>query len=135
MTINFRLSAPILSAFLFCAALSLCTGAVHAQSAPLDEAAGPSGLLAPRLVLTPVQRSTIYAAVMHRHVAGTSAGIAAAIGAPVPPSVSLRDLPAQAGLGDDLAGFLKYAMVEDEVVVVDPIRMRVVDVIHPGARP
>jgi hypothetical protein len=31
--------------------------------------------------------------------------------------------------------FLKYAMVESDVVVIDPIKTRIVDVIHGGARP
>lgn len=135
MTVSLRRPAPILSPFLVCFALSLCSGAAYAQSVTPDETAGPSGVLAPRLELTPVQRSTIYTAVMRQHTGETTAGIASAIGAPVPPSAALQDLPAQAGLGDDPAAFLKYAMVEDDVVVVDPIRMRVVDVIHPGARP
>jgi hypothetical protein len=31
--------------------------------------------------------------------------------------------------------FLKYAMVGDDVVVVDPVTMRVVDIIHGSTRP
>jgi hypothetical protein len=31
--------------------------------------------------------------------------------------------------------FLKYAMVECDGVVTDPIKTRVVDIIHGGARP
>jgi len=31
--------------------------------------------------------------------------------------------------------FLKFAMVEGTVVVIDPIRMRVVGIIHDGAHP
>jgi hypothetical protein len=46
----------------------------------------------------------------------------------------LGDLPYVPVLGDD-ADVLKYATVERDVVVVDPIRMRVIDVIHSGAGP
>jgi hypothetical protein len=38
-------------------------------------------------------------------------------------------------LGNDPNNLLKYATVEGDLVVVDPIRMRVVEVIHPGAGP
>jgi hypothetical protein len=129
MIASLRLTALILLAFFFCA------GGACAQSVGLDEAVGPNGALAPLLALTPLQRSAIYNAVMQQHTASTSREIAATIGAPVPPSAALRDLPDQAALGGDMASLLKYAMVEDDVVVVDPIRMRVVDVIHRGARP
>ena len=54
--------------------------------------------------------------------------IDAIVGAPVSRSVTLAELPDQTGLVD--ATFFKYAMVADDVVVVDPIRLRVVDVIR-----
>jgi hypothetical protein len=57
------------------------------------------------------------------------------VGTPVFPSVPLSDLPSTAAIDGSGMEFLKYAMVEDDVVVVDPIRMRVVDVIHGGAIP
>jgi hypothetical protein len=56
------------------------------------------------------------------------------IGAPVPPSVVLQDLPDEVSLGDPPEELLRYAMVENDVVVVDPIRMRVVDVIRGSGR-
>jgi hypothetical protein len=123
------------------AALVLCIGAgsACAQSAGPDEAVGPNGIATQQLALTPVQRTAIYNSVMRQRVPSSSRGIIATIGAPVPPSATLLDLPDQ-NLPDQTAGggegsFLKYAMVEDDVVVVDPIAMRVVDVIHPGAVP
>jgi len=47
--------------------------------------------------------------------------------------VKLSDLPDQAA-DAPWAAFLKYVMVVDDAVAVDPIAMRVVDVIR-GARP
>jgi hypothetical protein len=47
----------------------------------------------------------------------------------------LLELPDQAAADQPWAEFLKYAMVDDDVVVVDPMAMRVVDVIHGNARP
>jgi hypothetical protein len=120
----------------FVLAVVLCAGAGRAcaQSAGADEAVGPNGIATQQLALTPAQRSAIYNSVMRLHVPASRRGITAAIGAPVPPSVALFDLPDQTGSGGD-DSFLKYAMVEDDVVVVDPIAMRVVDVIHPGTGP
>jgi len=58
-----------------------------------------------------------------------------AVGAPVPQSAVFAELP-NAEAGNDLAAaFLKYALLEDDVVVVDTVRMRVVDIIHGAARP
>jgi hypothetical protein len=121
---------------LFLVALILGVGADRAcaQSSRLDEAAGPNGIATEQLTLTPAQRRAIYTSVMRQRVATSSRGIAAAIGAPVPPSAELLDLPDQA-VDEENGGFLKYAMVDGDVVVVDPIAMRVIDVIHPGAGP
>jgi hypothetical protein len=123
----------LLLLFLAAVILGLSTTDGCAQSAGLDETVGPDGV-APSLQLTPLQRSAVYNAVVQQRLRGSSRGIAAFIGAPVPPSAELRDLPDRAALGA-AGGFLKYAMVADEVVVVDPIRMRVVDVIRNGAGP
>jgi len=129
MTMNLRLPSLIV-----CAVLFVGCGA-SAQTAGPDEAVGPNGAVTQKLALTVVQRNAIYNAVVQQRVRSSSRGMAAAIGAPVPPSVALRDLPDQAAVGTAGTGVLKYAMVEDDVVVVDPITMRVVDVIHQGARP
>jgi Protein of unknown function (DUF1236) len=52
------------------------------------------------------------------------------VGATVPRSAVLLPLPDEAR-GDDLPGqYLKYATVDDNVVLVDSISMRVIDIIH-----
>jgi hypothetical protein len=112
----------------------LSSTCVYAQSAGSDEAVGPTGAIEPHLALTPEQRSEIYHAVLQQPVRGSGPGITAAIGARVPPSAALQALPDQAALGSAALGLLKYAMVANDVVLVDPIRMRVVDVIHRGVR-
>jgi hypothetical protein len=114
----------------------LSAGSSHAcaQSSALDEIAGPNGITQD-LQLTPVQKSAIYNAVMRQRVRSSSGRTAPEIGAPVPPSTALYDLPDQAGLGGGTSGPLKYAMVEGNIVVVDPISMRVVDVIGQDAGP
>jgi hypothetical protein len=108
--------------------------AAAAQAAGPDEAIGRHGGITQKLSLTPAQKNAIYNAVMRQKVPTASRGITAVVGAPVLPSVPLSDLPGTVIDGTG-AGFLKYATVEDDVVVVDPIRMRVVDVIHGGLTP
>lgn len=126
MTFNFRLAALVVVATLG------SLGNSFGQTAGIDEAVRPDGAMALQLSLTPLQRSEIYNAVMEQRVRSAAPQIAAAVGAPVPPSVMLEDLPPQVAAGT--AGSLKYAMVAGEVVVVDPVSMRVVDVIHGASR-
>jgi hypothetical protein len=70
---------------------------------------------------------------VRQRVRASPTQIEATVGASVSRSVPLAELPDQTGLTE--ASFLKYAMVADDVVVVDPIRMRVVDVIRGNFRP
>jgi Protein of unknown function (DUF1236) len=117
------------------AGLVLGSAAAFAQSAGPDEAVEPNGAVAQNLTLTPAQKSAIFNAVFQQGLKPYTVLLAAAVGAPVPQSVELIDLPDAATAGNPWAVDLKYALVEDNVVVVDPVRMRVVDVIHGGARP
>ncbi len=128
MNANPRFSLLFLASLI----LSIGSGQACAQSSALDETVGPGGVT-PNLQLTAVQKSAIYNAVMQQRVHGSDARIAVKIGAPVPPSAPLYDLPDQAGITADAFGPLKYAMVEGNIVVIDPISMRVVDVIGQGA--
>jgi hypothetical protein len=113
--------------------------AACAQSAGPVEAVGPDGAVIQPVVqptaLTPVQRSALYNTARRRHIAANAGEVTAAVGATVPPSIELGDLPDVPTLVDDPDNVLKYATVEGDLVVVDPIRMRVVEVIHPGAGP
>lgn len=111
---------------------------VTAQSFGPDEAVGPPGSVSQQMVLSPQQRRAIYETIMRQRVHFAGPAVAAVVGAPVPPSLLLHDLPDPPAGNPDLAAddsnarVLKYAMVADDVVVVDPIVMRVVDVIHRG---
>ena len=130
MTRNSHLALAFLAALL----CGTAAGSAAAQSVGTDEVVGPGGTVTQNLALTAVQRRAIYDAVARQRVQGSERAIVAAIGAPVPPSAALRDLPDQAaGIAD--GGFLKYAMVENDVVVVDSVTMRVVDVIHGRLHP
>jgi Protein of unknown function (DUF1236) len=106
-----------------------------AQSVGADEAVQPNGTLRQNLALTAGQRSTIYNIVIRERAKPHAEQISVAVGAPVPPTIELVDLPDQAKANNPSAAFLKYAMVHGDVVVVDPVAMRVVDVIRNGAKP
>jgi uncharacterized protein DUF1236 len=106
-----------------------------AQSAGPDEAVQPNGTLRQNLALTAGQRSAIYNIVIRQRAKPHADQIAVAVGAPVPPTIDLVDLPDQATADNPSTALLKYAMVHGDVVVVDPVAMRVVDVIHSSAKP
>jgi hypothetical protein len=124
-----RLSAAALLGLLFGVAPAL------AQSAGPDEAIQPDGTLRQNVALTAGQRSAIYNIVIRQRAKPHADQIAVAVGAPVPPTIDLVDLPEQATADNPSAALLKYAMVHGDVVVVDPVAMRVVDVIGSGAKP
>ncbi|MFY9694779.1 MAG: DUF1236 domain-containing protein [Xanthobacteraceae bacterium] len=106
----------------------LGTVSAVAQSAGADEAITSRGAVTQTVGLTSAQKIAIYNAVLRQRARASSMRIEATVGAPVSRSVPLAELPDQTGIAD--MTLLKYAMVADDVVVVDPIRMRVVDVIH-----
>ena len=116
-------------------AFLLGTGGAFAQTVNPDEAVQPDGIMGQNFALTAAQECAIYNAVIGQRVGSSTTRIPTAIGAAVPQAVELGDLPDQAAASMPGAGPLKYAMVEGDIVVVDPISMRVVDVIHHSARP
>jgi hypothetical protein len=124
-----RLSAAALLGLFFGVAPAL------AQSAGPDEAIQPNGTVRQNLALTAGQRSAIYNIVIRQRAKPHADQISVAVGAPVPPTIDLVDLPDQATADNPSAALLKYAMVHGDVVVVDPVAMRIVDVIRNGAKP
>jgi hypothetical protein len=106
-----------------------------AQSAGPDEAIQANGTVAQSLALTAGQRSAIYNIVVRERAKPHADQITVAVGAPVPPTIDLVDLPDQATADNPSVALLKYAMVHGDVVVVDPVAMRVVDVIRSSAKP
>ena len=124
-----RLSAAALLGLFFGIAPAL------AQSAGPDEAIQPDGTLRQNVALTAGQRSAIYNIVIRQRAKPHADQISVAVGAPVPPTIDLVDLPEQATADNPSAALLKYAMVHGDVVVVDPVAMRVVDVIRNGVKP
>jgi hypothetical protein len=124
-----RLALPIIVAFGF----FMGSAGAMAQTVGPDEAFDAHGSIAQILA----QKSAIYSAVLQQRsraaLSANSLAIPMAVGASVPPSADLSELPEQTAV-EPWATVLKYAMVEDDIVLVDPTRMRVVDVIYGSAR-
>jgi hypothetical protein len=116
--------------------VTLVGGAV-AQSANaqgLDAGGSPGSLSSSgeqKLDLTAAQRRAIYAAVTKDKSKAAKTGFAPTIGADVPPMLELYTLPEEIMAENQSAKFFEYTLVQDKVVLVDPTRMRVVDVIGP----
>ena len=86
---------------------------------------------APALELTPGQRSAIYEAVSKDKRKAAPSRFGTAVGSEVPPMIELYMLPDDILSANPAAKFYKYTMVDDRVVLIDPVRMRVIAVIGP----
>ncbi len=96
---------------------------IHAQNADAD--------IAQKLELTAAQRTAIYATISKDRSKTSPQRFPAVIGAEVPPMINLYALPDDVVSGNPAAKLIQCTMVDDEVVLVDPTRMRVVDTIGP----
>jgi len=92
---------------------------------------GLGGAIDQKLILSPAQRTAIYNQVSKDKSKVAAKNFSPAIGSDVPPMIELYMLPDDAVAGVPAAKLYKYTMVEDKVVLVDPTKMRVVDVIGP----
>jgi hypothetical protein len=102
-----------------------------AQTSDIDEAVNSAGV-APKLELTPAQRSAIYQAVHRDKSEVAPSRFAARIGADVPPMIELYTLPDEVLADNPAAKLYKFTRVDDQIVLVDPTKMRVVAVIGPN---
>jgi hypothetical protein len=92
---------------------------------------GLGGAIEEKLVLSPAQRNAIYDQVSKDKSKVEAKSFSPEIGADVPPMIELYTLPDDAVAGAPAAKIYKYTMVDNKVVLVDPTKMRVVDVIGP----
>jgi hypothetical protein len=116
---------------LFGAAAAISAAAVaRAQTAGIDETVNTEGM-APKLELTPAQRSAIYQEVHKDRSKVAPSRFATTIGAEVPPMIELYMLPDDILANNPVAKLYKFTRVDDEIVLVDPIHMRVVATIGP----
>ena len=94
---------------------------------------GVSGAIEQKLILSPAQRQAIYEEVSKDKSKVAPKDFSPVIGGDVPPMIELYALPDDAVASVPAAKIYKYTMVENKVVVVDPTKMRVIDVIGPPA--
>jgi hypothetical protein len=106
------------------AAICLATGAGFAQTSALDSGAGP------HVDLTTAQRQTLYQSISKTQKnSAAPTGFRATIGALVPDGIGLAPVPATiAELMPQTKG-LETAMVEGQVVLVEPQGKKVVAVV------
>lgn len=95
---------------------------------------GVSGAVEQKPLLTPAQRAAIYREVSKDKSKEASKGFAPVVGGDVPPMIALYTLPDDALAAAPEAKLYQYTMVENKVVIVDPTRMRVIDVIGPASQ-
>jgi hypothetical protein len=130
--------APQTALAVVCAASALvCTGVgikfAAAQSAHIEEVVeerGPSS----QLELTPAQRNAIYQEVHKGTRKVAPSRFASDVGAEVPPVTDLYTLPDDILAADPETQPYKFTEVDDQVVIVDPAKMRVIAVIGPKVR-
>jgi Protein of unknown function (DUF1236) len=106
-------------------------GEASAQSNDIDEMVNKGGV-APNLELTTVQRSAIYQAVHRDKSRAAPDRFATRIGADVPPMIELYALPDEVLAENPVAKLYKFTRVDEQIVLVDPTKMRVVAVIGPN---
>ena len=113
-------------------AVSLFVGVegAAAQSDDINEAVNALGVT-PTLELTPAQRSAIYQEVHKDTSKVAPSRFATYVGADVPPTIELYPLPDDIQANSPETSFYKFTGVDDEVVLVDPTKMRVIAVIGP----
>ena len=120
-------------ALALCVTSALIGGGVEvaaAQSTDIDEVVSTRGI-APKLELTPTQRSAIYQEVRQDKSKVAPSRFATNVGADVPPMIELYMLPDDILANNPVTKFYKFTRVDDEVVLVDPTNMRVIAVIGP----
>jgi Protein of unknown function (DUF1236) len=87
--------------------------------------------VAPTLELTPAQRSAIYQEVHKDTSKAAPRRFAAHVGADVPSTIELYPLPHDIQANSPETELYEFTGVDDEVVLVDPTKMRVIAVIGP----
>jgi uncharacterized protein DUF1236 len=92
---------------------------------------GLGGAIQQKLILSPAQRTAIYDQVSKDKSKAAPKSFSPVVGGDVPAMIELYTLPDEAVTGVPAAKLYKYTMVENKVVLVDPTKMRVVDVIGP----
>lgn len=111
---------------MICLVALVCAAGVAAAQTPAQDA-----IAGPRIELSPAQRQTIYqsiSATQKNHAAPT--GFRVSVGGAVPPAISLTPLPDTLATLVPQVGAFEVAMIEKQVVLVDPQTRQVAAVIR-----
>jgi hypothetical protein len=94
-------------------------------------ASAQTGQTGDTLSLTPPQRTAIYQKVSReKEKVRTPANIQVSVGVQLPASLELYVLPDDVGAEVPATKFYRYTIVQNQVVIVDPTTMKVVDIIR-----
>jgi len=85
-----------------------------------------------QIQLDAAQRAAIVTAVRDVRIAPPGHSFNISVGAQLPPSIELNYLPVAALSQAPEARALKYTLVQNQIVLVDPTNMRIVNVIRLG---
>jgi Protein of unknown function (DUF1236) len=90
------------------------------------------GLAAPPPTLSPTQRAAIFTAVSkEKSKVAPPLAFNPAVGAKVPPSIALYPMPDSTLADIPAIRPYQYTVIKDQVVLVDPTTLQVVDIIRP----
>ena len=108
-------------------------GGAAAQTSGIEEKVSERGV-APKLALTPAQRSAIYQEVHKDTSKVAPSRFATHVGAEVPPMIELYTLPDDILANNPETKLYKFTKVDDQIVLVVPTKMRVIAVIGPKTK-
>jgi hypothetical protein len=94
--------------------------------APRDPSPPSMEILSSQFQLTIAQKTAILNAIRNE----SPSRVSPTNFTPVPPSIELHALPNSALAQVPAAKLVKYTVVQNQVVLVDPLMMRVVDILH-----
>jgi len=123
----------ILLAVTASAFMAMSAGIAAAQSTGIEEVVDEHGVV-PKLELTQAQRNAIYQEVHKDKSKVAPSRFATHVGADVPPMIELYTLPDDILATNPETKLYKFTKVDDQVVLVDPVKMRVIAVIGPKAK-
>src|ERR1700724_1419378 len=117
-------------ALAFASGIGLAAAQVGSPGAGGDPKSGTLSQ-ASQIKLSPAQKTAILNAVRQEGAKVTApTNFQASVGGPVPPSIELYTLPSGAVSQSPELQSLKYTMAQNQVVLVDPTTMRVIDIIR-----
>lgn len=101
------------------------------SSGKMDNSMSQSGSTQTQLQLSAAQKSAIFKAIdKNKAKPAAAANFHPSVGATVPATIALYALPDNAVANAPQAKQLKYTMAQNQVVLVDPTSLKVVDIIR-----